>query len=501
MSTMTNKSTGAILQQHFYPGRFPVEVLERIFRHLHDLNRIEDSPQVALHYWAQAPEPAILIPKWPRFSETDMAHLSVFPYCIAYVCSTWNEICLKIPEFWTRIFVDVGPQASSVLQLRRQLEATKDSGISLQLYISRRDGFSTTDTLECRRIAAFLRVLDHHFPRCTFIHIHTMHQSWFSLLRKSLVGSAPLLKYLHVDANQQDLGQPSSEKMFGRLYVPGIGHIKLHSYFFRHLLPHRWISLHSSQQLNSLTVLDTPQSDGNNEIRLQPMKTFRAINAICGSKLRSLSLVGIRFEPSTLQKVTSHTYGAIFRFFEGLRELTLENLQPCAAAVLMRLTRENIFSPLAKLVIKNCSISDVDLDCVPATAYLRLEDLTEDLEPILLGSHAWSWDIRNCPSFTSLTIDWMSEDSEITNWACPMLTHLIIYGENISNYISMAVIKNMVDIRRKTFDTLPVDDQLRRERAKLQFLYLSGFKDINIADREWLNSNIDCVIVDDASIM
>jgi hypothetical protein len=130
----------------------------------------------------------------------------------------------------------------------------------------------------------------------------------------------------------------------------------------------------------------------------------------------------------------------------------------------MRLVNNSIASSLSYQYIKNCPISDVKLRHTLAATRLTLENeaAIEILKSSLTTSHARTGRIRNCPSFPSLIMDHISQGLEIFKWICPRLTGLSIHGVDVSNQISMTSIKNLVDIRQRTFDTLQASSPLQR---------------------------------------
>jgi hypothetical protein len=158
---------------------------------------------------------------------------------------------------------------------------------------------------------------------------------------------------------------------------------------------------------------------------------------------------------------------------------------------------------LESLKIKNCPISDINSHYLPEAYYLELEDedASEDLGLVLLESDSHNLTIINCPSFTSHTIDEMSQGSDAADWSCPNLTGLSIIGESSSDRISLVSIKNLINCRRIQVEMLRDEDPETPflngldEHAMIEYLKLEGFQNIDDADRKWLKDNVDTLYI------
>jgi hypothetical protein len=208
MSYSAVKSLNHVYCGHFGTGSdvqfLPVEILERIFRLNYDICicRAEGSHTSAHDRTLSEHLPEELLVSgeektWPLLGDEAMAHPSLFPYSICYVCCAWNKVCMCIP--------DIESQAHSILRLQGELGASGE--LLITVHISRRDGFgsSSSDSLEHRRMKAFLEVLSGHIKRYQVVHVKTMHRSSLRYLRTDLLGGAYMLEKLYACSHSRNL--------------------------------------------------------------------------------------------------------------------------------------------------------------------------------------------------------------------------------------------------------------------------------------------------------
>jgi hypothetical protein len=289
-----------IISQNVFPVySLPTEILERIFDIVFDLNAIDNPynhPRSPYRLGRQITGGALPAQRiWPVIQEKHMSRLSLFPYCISYVCTTWNEICLDIPKFWTRVFVDVGPRASSILQLKREFEALRNYEITL--HISRRDRFVTRDPLERRRVDAFLRIFSAHVHRCQTIRVKTMHRDSLVLLPKHLLSNAPVLKEISACCQSREIVPYKDEIIESAFHAPQMDIMELDPSLFLYHMSGQWLASCSPDPVQSLTILDIT-SCNNRAIQLSLLDTFQTLGNMLA--LRSLALTGVRFIPEDL---------------------------------------------------------------------------------------------------------------------------------------------------------------------------------------------------------
>lgn len=461
-------------------GSLPTEILQNIFCLVFNL-----------HIFTKA---------WPARDDKSMKYLSFFPYCIAYVCSAWNKACLGIPEFRTYVFVDIGRRSSSALQLSGELEASGSHKINV--YISRRYEF-TTDPLEYHRMDAFMKVLAGHVSRCQTIRVWTIYQSSLSPLWKYFSGDAPVLIGLHTSSwtnNRQNIPF-RGENIISHLRSSQSTEMTLDAYILRHIIPRRWILSSHIDSIRSLAVLDIAHPNSGQGVELPLLDTFCALESLFKCRLNHLSLTRIQFNSEEVQDVMTHAKKFRFEHWLQPNHLVLENLAPSATAAILCLLGDNE-SVIEYLDIKNCPISDVNPSRVPQIECLTLTDeaLTEDLGPILQGSNARTLAIRDCLSFTSLTMNRMSFGSNTANWRCPELTTLSISEKDASDRVSVASIKTLVASRLAAFETQMTkvnSDSFDRSGdarniARIAYIELEGlgFKNMDDVDYDWLVDNV-----------
>jgi hypothetical protein len=416
-----------------------------------------------------------------------MTHPSLFPYCLSHVCSTWNNICLGIPQFWTRIFVDIGFNACSIFQLQRELKASQDSEIDI--YISRRDGFTANDPLEYCRIDTFIKILSAHTGRCRSIHVETMNQSSLVPLTRHFLGSMPALKRFYAHCKKSEPILPQDQNGIGYLRAPGIKKIEINALLFKHYLLHHWITSGLPRAFKHLTILDISNQNTDRSIYIPLVDTFHALDNV--TTLRKLSFVGVNLDPEEIEYVLGHEWDFGFLSYPRLDTLLLKGLQPRVAAAILRLAGASARS-VVTLGINNCSILDVGSYYVPSADNVLLEDMSaaEDLRQLLWGSMPRLLSVTNCPSFTSQTLDQPFS---------PRLAELVISNDDASNQLSITSIKKFVAAQLKDFE-IHLEDEIDFEPveyAKIRKLELKGFKIIDESDPdyEWLQSNVDHFIV------
>jgi hypothetical protein len=420
----------------------PTEVLAQIFRLVFDMNTFEDYVDILDILTAmtdpnkdsERQTPVKRMRSEIQETDTDMMHLSLFPYCISYVCSAWNEICLSIPEFWTRIFVDIGPNAGSILRLRRELKASRDKEVSV--YVSRRDGFTNIDPLEHRRMNAFMKVLSPHVGRCSMVHIETRHQLSLLPVVQYLSGDTSTLVELQAYSHDREVIPPQDQIITKNLSAPNIEVIEMDAILFQCSLSSRWIVSCLPDTLQVLTILDMTYSNPTHGVELHLSDVFKVLNSL--SLLRKLSLSGVRFSPNELSDAPE-----VLELTSSISHVFLQNLQPHAAAAILRIFQDTT-RPLDVLHINNCPISDVYDAPYVCDLVLEAEDAAEDILSLMDAADPDTLFVDNCPSFTSELLDCMHPDPELSSWPCQSMTTLTIGGEGVSERVSISSIKDFV---------------------------------------------------------
>ncbi|TFK37414.1 hypothetical protein BDQ12DRAFT_159634 [Crucibulum laeve] len=109
---------------------------------------------------------------------TERTHQSrtVFPYNLAYVCQQWRTILSVTPEYWTKLVIFVGPNATPLDDIRSFLEWSK--GLSLEVFVTRDFSSSiTSDPAEPERAWTVFDILLPHFPCFTTFSFNVIHSS------------------------------------------------------------------------------------------------------------------------------------------------------------------------------------------------------------------------------------------------------------------------------------------------------------------------------------
>ncbi|KII95313.1 hypothetical protein PLICRDRAFT_34158 [Plicaturopsis crispa FD-325 SS-3] len=119
---------------------------------------------------------------------------TVFPYSLAAVCPRWRAILSAVPEYWTRLVIDVGQHATPLSDVYSYLSWSED--LPIDVTILRREGCVGSDPLERARVAAAVRLLVPHLQRMKTFDIEVIDSVSLPSLGTDIRGFAPLLTRL-----------------------------------------------------------------------------------------------------------------------------------------------------------------------------------------------------------------------------------------------------------------------------------------------------------------
>ena len=121
-----------------------------------------------------------------------------------------------------------------------------------------------------------------------------------------------------------------------------------------------------------------------------------------------------------------------------------------------------------------------------------MEEIDQDMTPLLRVWHAHHLNVVRCPDFSDITLDAMSAEEDETVACAAYLRTLSI--NNCSNF-SIAALRRFIESRLH----LPPDivDQWDPVMIPVQSLYLSGnIPSIEEEDRAWFEANVPVFEVD-----
>ncbi|KAG6856021.1 hypothetical protein H0H87_008338 [Tephrocybe sp. NHM501043] len=133
----------------------------------------------------------------------DIRCLSLFPYSIASVCTTWRDVVSQVPAHWTylAIFLDSNLEQDSVASFASNLRLSGD----LQLYIlvGRRYPEACSDHSRSReesRVREIMDIIQPHMRRCRSLVFDVTHTSSLPRIATDFTAVAPQLTYLSLRA-------------------------------------------------------------------------------------------------------------------------------------------------------------------------------------------------------------------------------------------------------------------------------------------------------------
>ncbi|KII95296.1 hypothetical protein PLICRDRAFT_209751 [Plicaturopsis crispa FD-325 SS-3] len=180
----------------------PTELLSMIFKHVHFQHldtfdffmTLREGKNISRSevYWTEEmlnkfyPEG----PEWTKHD--DIRARNIFPYNLAAVCPKFRAILSTVPQYWTRLVIDIGRDATPLSEVRSYLEWSK--ALPLEVTVLRRDGYAGTDALEANRVAAVSRLLAPHFHRFKALEFRVLDPASLPTMGVEFQGTAPLLK-------------------------------------------------------------------------------------------------------------------------------------------------------------------------------------------------------------------------------------------------------------------------------------------------------------------
>ncbi|KII95514.1 hypothetical protein PLICRDRAFT_219081 [Plicaturopsis crispa FD-325 SS-3] len=127
--------------------------------------------------------------KGTKWKAVDLASHTVFPYSLSDVCPRWHEILGTVPEYWTRLVINVGSDATPLQYVTSYLKWSRDLGIDVT--ILRRDGYERSDTiLERARVAAVASLLNPHLHRILTLNVEVIDSMALPSLGIDICGTA-----------------------------------------------------------------------------------------------------------------------------------------------------------------------------------------------------------------------------------------------------------------------------------------------------------------------
>ncbi|KII84878.1 hypothetical protein PLICRDRAFT_57389 [Plicaturopsis crispa FD-325 SS-3] len=160
-------------------AHLPTEILLIIFKHVHSLTLAPLPPTVrhasigGIHaYDDEAIRRMLRGPRPPGLRRPeDLRSPSLFPYALADVCPRWHAVLGMVPEFWTRLVINVddSPSATPLSDVQSHLEWSKDLPLEVTVWRYDRDYEGGDAEGERIRVEAVNKLLVLHFPRLTAV--------------------------------------------------------------------------------------------------------------------------------------------------------------------------------------------------------------------------------------------------------------------------------------------------------------------------------------------
>ncbi|KII95517.1 hypothetical protein PLICRDRAFT_34399 [Plicaturopsis crispa FD-325 SS-3] len=155
----------------------PNELLVVIFKHVYRYSRDYIYPTVSqfngLNYgddreYTREEIALSHAQQWPR--RTNLRSRRIFPYAVAAVCPLWHAVLGTVPEFWTRLVINIDRNASSFSDVQSHLSWSQNLPLEVTVWRHDRD-YGSDDPLERDRVALVTQLLSPHFHRFKRAHI------------------------------------------------------------------------------------------------------------------------------------------------------------------------------------------------------------------------------------------------------------------------------------------------------------------------------------------
>ncbi|KAH7924390.1 hypothetical protein BV22DRAFT_1066935 [Leucogyrophana mollusca] len=413
------------------------------------------------------------------WSTADMLCPALFPFSVASVCRSWQDIMSMAPVFWTRLVILVDSQPTPLSLVKSYLEWSRD--LPLHIFVTRRrTDQDEDDPHEKARVEAVMPLVLPHLHRLTGLCINVMRRSSLPSLREEFSGDAPNLKILKLSCEfDDDVDIFDFEDVDWEWYfsAPMLKRITLDGCNFRDVCTgdSRWHNLNQCV-LEELVISHYTPAALDKALCLNDI--FETIDSITQSPT-SLVLKDL------IIQLDEHAV-IDFDFDTGLESMTLESLQGnaigriLAAGFAPDVTITRCPPDCIRLGSTTCSLQDISAEC--------------DLQGTLRYWEGTYLEVDKCPSFDDKLLVAMADGGPHNQeFMCRALTYLCI--TNCS--VSPAALKDMVEMRRDASkkeiqweDISDTDAMTFLTVAPIHTLYVDGGGLLSQEDRRWFKNNL-----------
>ncbi|KAL6299302.1 hypothetical protein BKA93DRAFT_606158 [Sparassis latifolia] len=359
----------------------------------------------------------------------------------------------------------------SMLGSRLELSASHPLHITI---MRRPTSHRDADPLERRRVSDTMCLLYPHISRWYRFHINVLHASSLPVPHVELQGDALCLFEMRFESQIDEIQYDVADWM-PRFNAPALTELRMDGLTFRRAFLFSPASISHVQELSI-----TRYARGH---RL--LFTFRnLIDCLCAlPNLTWLDLVDLDILPEV-------GTGPILGLSRCRPRYCKFELLSSAITRLLSLCLQNAIYDLS---LTQCTIPHrIDLSSV---GDLRLQNIDhdQDLEPLLLNWDSVHLCVHSCPGFGASLLSAMAYEIDgHDNWLCPRLTILELL--DCTNFTS-ADMRAMVQARHKAHAESGFADDFDDEFTVTSLTHLTvvGDMELWLADREWLDQNVDYV--------